>query len=131
VRLREASPAERRRLLEGVVAECVAKVLKVAPARVDRRKALGSLGLGSLLAMELRNLLEAALGRSLPATLAWNYPTVTALADHLAEDAAASSPPAAVPAAAAAPARDLGGIAELSDEEAALALRAGRSRGAP
>ena len=44
------------------------------------------MGLTSLLAMEFRNRLERALGRALPATLAWNYPTVRALADHLADD---------------------------------------------
>ena len=34
------------------------------------------------MAMELRNRLEAALGRPLSATLAWNYPTVDALVAH-------------------------------------------------
>ncbi len=134
-RLEGAVPAERRRILEEVVKESVGKVLKISPARLDPRKALGALGLSSLLAMELRNRLEAALGRSLSATLAWNYPTVAALTEYLARrDDDAAAPPqldavAATDAAAADHPDDLGRIAELSDEEAVLALRAGRPRG--
>jgi myxalamid-type polyketide synthase MxaE and MxaD len=47
----------------------IAKVLKIAPTRIDPRKDLGTLGLSSLLGMELRARLEAALGRSLSSTL--------------------------------------------------------------
>ena len=63
-RIATASAVERRALLESVVRDNVAKVLKMAPAKLDARKTLGSMGLNSLLAMELRNRLEAALGRS-------------------------------------------------------------------
>jgi myxalamid-type polyketide synthase MxaE and MxaD len=130
-RLAAAGAAERRQLVDGAVRDAVSKVLKVAPARLDPRKTLGAMGLTSLLAMELRNRLEAALGRSLSATLAFNHPTVAALVDHLAGgDAVAPPAPPAPPAPAAVPA-DLDGIAALSDEEAALALRATRSRGSP
>ena len=37
------------------------------------------MGLNSLMAIELRNRLETALGRPLSATLAWNYPTIEAI----------------------------------------------------
>jgi polyketide synthase 12/myxalamid-type polyketide synthase MxaF len=37
------------------------------------------------MALELRNRLEAGLGIPLPATIAWNYPTVALLAPYLAE----------------------------------------------
>jgi acyl transferase domain-containing protein len=112
--------------VERIVRESVSRVLRLPAARLDRTRTLGSLGLTSLLAMELRNRLEAGLGRSLPATLAWNYPTVAALVDHLAGGAPAQAAPGArtaggTPAPAAA---DLGAVAELTDEEAALALRA-------
>ena len=43
------------------------------------------MGIDSLMTLELRNRLEATLKLSLPATLVFNYPTVTALAGHLAE----------------------------------------------
>ncbi|MGC3998940.1 MAG: SDR family NAD(P)-dependent oxidoreductase [Anaeromyxobacter sp.] len=122
-----SGPAERRAALERIVRHAVGQALKLAPDRIDRTRTLGSMGLGSLLAMELRNRLESALGRSLPASLAFNYPTIAALVEHLAGDGEA---PAAAPAAAPAPAAPaVEGIAGLSDEEAALALRAGRKRG--
>jgi myxalamid-type polyketide synthase MxaE and MxaD len=136
-RLAGAGPAERRQLLEAAVRDAAAKVLRIAPARLDPRKALGSLGLTSIMAMELRNRLEAALGRSLSATLAWNYPTVVAMTEHLLGQEAAASP-APVPEAGAAvaaaapvhPMGDVGAIAAQSDDEAALALR-GRRPGRP
>ena len=126
-RLAAATADERLRLLEDTVRDAVAQVLKLSPARIDARKTFGSMGLSSLLAMELRNRLEVALQRPLSATLAWNHPTVAALAAHLAQDTAA---PAAVeaPAAVAVPV-DLAAMAHLSDEEAAVALRLRRTGG--
>ena len=127
-RLARASAAERRQLLDGIVRDSVANVLKIAPARVDAKRVLGSMGLSSLMAMELRNRLEATLGRSLSATLAFNYPTVAAIVEYLAGDGEA---PAVAPVLEAAPVdADVEKIAELSDEEAALALRGRPSRGA-
>jgi phthiocerol/phenolphthiocerol synthesis type-I polyketide synthase B len=124
-----ATPVERRRITEAVVRECVARVLKIAASRVDARQVLGSLGLTSLMAIELRNRLESALGRSLSATVAYNHPTVAALVDYLVGDGAppGDTSPAEVPSAAAGAALDT--IADLSDEEAARALRGQKSRG--
>jgi hypothetical protein len=129
-RLASASSAERRQLLDGIVRETVGRVLKIAPAKLDPRRTLGSLGLGSLMAMELRNRLEAALGRPLSATLAWNHPTVDALVAHLAGE---TLPPtrSAVPEPAAMPAdvaSRLEALSAISDEEAALALRGHKGR---
>jgi acyl carrier protein len=130
-RLAQASPDERRRLLDTLVRESVGRVLKIAPARLDPRKVLGSLGLNSLMAMELRNRLESALGRPLSATLAWNHPSVDALVLYLSgENPAAPSP--ASPPTVATPSVELSAqlseVAALSDEEATLALRKRRSR---
>ena len=88
--LAQADPAKRRQILESMVRDAVTHVLKISPSRLDPRKALGEMGLNSLMAMELRNRLETALGRSLSATLAWNYPTVDALVQHLARRRATS-----------------------------------------
>ena len=78
-------PGRRRRsLLESHLQERVAQVLRLAPSRIELGKPLRTLGLDSLMALELRNRLEADLGLTLPATLVWNYPTVAALAPHLA-----------------------------------------------
>jgi acyl transferase domain-containing protein len=130
----DAPPAERRKLLEVIVREAVGRVLNLPPARLDPRKAMGSMGLNSLMAMELRNRLEAALGRSLSATLAWNHPTIDALVAFLAgpDEPAASAEKTAPPPAEASPLSErLTAVVGLSDEEAALALRGGRSRGRP
>lgn len=85
------------------------------------------MGLTSLLALELRNRLERALGRPLSATLAWNYPTVTKLAGHLSGNDKPAPRPAKVqpsPAKAAeAIAAKVAVVAELSDADALLALR--------
>ena len=83
------------------------------------------MGLTSLMAMELRNRLEAALDRPLSATLAWNYPTLEALVDHLAKDRREESNMSG-PASQDMPvevADQLSAIADLSDEEAVAALR--------
>ncbi len=132
-RLASASLSERLRLLESVVLDTVSRVLKIPADRLDRRRALGTLGLNSLMAMELRNRLETALGRSLSATLAWNYPTVEAMSVFLAgEDAAAGEAATALAGAGAgSPSANLEDavqdIVGLSDEETLLALRAARA----
>jgi acyl transferase domain-containing protein/NADPH:quinone reductase-like Zn-dependent oxidoreductase/NAD(P)-dependent dehydrogenase (short-subunit alcohol dehydrogenase family)/acyl carrier protein len=61
----------------------VAGVLRLDSERVPQDKTLRSLGLDSLMALELRNRLERNLRLKLSATLVWNYPTITAIAAHL------------------------------------------------
>ncbi|MEK7727825.1 MAG: SDR family NAD(P)-dependent oxidoreductase, partial [candidate division KSB1 bacterium] len=75
---------KRRALLETHLQEQVANVLKLKPSLVTRNKPFRSLGLDSLMALELRNRLEASLGLTLPATTFFNYPNITALMPHLA-----------------------------------------------
>jgi myxalamid-type polyketide synthase MxaE and MxaD len=106
-------------------------VLKITPSRLDPRKALGDLGLNSLMAMELRNRLETALGHPLSATLAWNHPTVDALVTHLAGGESVAAPQAAASTPADSPADMAARLDELntlSDEEAVHALRPRRKR---
>ena len=88
------------------------------------------------MAMELRAELERKLGRRLPATLAWNYPTVTALARHLAEngeDAPAEKPregsvKETAPQDASFSFDDLAeALADSSDDDLAVALRPKRT----
>jgi NADPH:quinone reductase-like Zn-dependent oxidoreductase/NAD(P)-dependent dehydrogenase (short-subunit alcohol dehydrogenase family)/acyl carrier protein len=61
----------------------VAAVLRLDSERVPEDKAVRSLGLDSLMALELRNRLERQLHMKLSATLVWNYPTVAKLAEFL------------------------------------------------
>ena len=122
----DALPAnERRARIEGIVRAAVCAVLRLAPSHLEAKKTLGAMGLTSLMAMELRNRLESALGRSLSATIAWNYPTVDALVGHLAGEVAA---PAAAPSGSDAGPIVPADVAALSDEQAAAALRRTRVR---
>lgn len=61
----------------------LAVVLRLDLARISADKPMRSLGLDSLMALEMRNRLERALHLKLSATLVWNYPTVSALAGYL------------------------------------------------
>jgi phthiocerol/phenolphthiocerol synthesis type-I polyketide synthase C len=88
--LREAllaiEPGRRRQsLLEDAICAQIAQVLRIAPERIERQRPLKVMGLDSLMALELRNRLEAVTGLTLSATLAWNYPTIAILAGHLAD----------------------------------------------
>ncbi len=123
-RLRSSAATERVAALEGYLREELARVLRLPEARIANSAPFNTLGLDSLMALELRNRLEVGLALSLPATLVWAHPTVTALARHLLEklglevaavldDAPATS---AVEVAAGADAA-LARINELSDEQ--------------
>jgi myxalamid-type polyketide synthase MxaE and MxaD len=83
--LRTAPAATRQPMLLEHVRGRVARILRLELSHVDREAPLKSLGIDSLMTLELRNRLEADLGLRLSATLVWNYPTVAALAGHLAE----------------------------------------------
>lgn len=84
MRLAQTAPGNRRSLLRGVVREHAGRVLGLASTRpIDPRQPLSELGLDSLMAVELRNSLGGALGRSLPATLLFDHPTLEGLAGFL------------------------------------------------
>jgi myxalamid-type polyketide synthase MxaB/epothilone polyketide synthase D len=81
--LAHAAPLERREMLERFVVTQVAAVMGIDPFQVDQAATLTTLGMDSLMAIELRNQLQAALGVQLPATLLWKFPTVAAIVDRL------------------------------------------------
>jgi NAD(P)-dependent dehydrogenase (short-subunit alcohol dehydrogenase family)/acyl carrier protein len=101
--LLEAPEEARRAQLIRYVVEQVAQVTRLDPNQIDANTAFKSLGIDSLMGLELRNRLEAALGLKLSATLIWNYPNATALGQHLSTKLAPPSPatPAALPASPA------------------------------
>ena len=78
----------------------------------------------SLLAMELRNRLEASLARPLSATLAYNYPTIDALVGFLCAEPSAVAPQPQSARVVAPIGHD--DIADMSDDEAATLLRRAR-----
>ncbi|MEO8900000.1 MAG: beta-ketoacyl reductase, partial [Polyangiaceae bacterium] len=132
-RARAATPVARRALIERVIREALGVVLHRPAKQLDARRSFGSVGLDSLMALEFRNRLESALERALPATLAWNYPTIEQLTAHLdghfSAELVADAPPAAAPNSAlddVDAALLFTDIASLSDADAARALRGGR-----
>jgi myxalamid-type polyketide synthase MxaB len=89
--LAEAPLNRRRGLLLGYVQEQARKVLGLETVQaVGERIPLNELGLDSLMAVELRNLLGSSLNlkRALPATLVFDYPTVEAMTDYLGREIA-------------------------------------------
>jgi acyl transferase domain-containing protein len=124
-----AAPRTRRRaMLADAVGEEARAILGAGEGvRLDSRRPLRELGMDSLMAVEIRNACAAALGRALPATLLFDYPTIESAADyvlraHFAEPVAGPAAADARPAEARpdAAGRD-GDLAELDNLSAAEA----------
>ncbi|MGZ4769606.1 MAG: SDR family NAD(P)-dependent oxidoreductase, partial [Ilumatobacteraceae bacterium] len=82
----DAEPHARLALVVAHVHEHVARVLGLAADEVlDHDDELAALGLDSLMAVELTNRLRSATGLTLSTTVAFDHPSISALADHLAE----------------------------------------------
>ncbi|MFF3241521.1 type I polyketide synthase, partial [Micromonospora sp. NPDC002931] len=81
-------PAEERRaaLLEMVRVDAAKVLGHPSGDAIDADRGFLDLGLDSLTAVELRNLLTAATGHELPTTVVFDYPTPAGLADHLYEE---------------------------------------------
>ncbi|MBI3957991.1 MAG: SDR family NAD(P)-dependent oxidoreductase, partial [Chloroflexi bacterium] len=97
--LQAASPAERPRLLEEYLRQEIAQVLRLPVAvQIGLEDHLFQLGFDSLMAVELKNRLQNALGVPLRSTLLFDHPTLAGLIGHLAGEngqgaAEASMPP--------------------------------------
>ena len=63
----------------------IARELKLERGQIDADKTFVRYGMDSVHAMMLVGDLEEHLGRRLPPTLAWDHPTLEALAAHLAQ----------------------------------------------
>jgi acyl carrier protein len=63
----------------------ISQIVKVSAGQIDVGAEFDSLGLGSKDSVELSAELEQLLGRRLPPTLVWDYPTIAELSGHLAQ----------------------------------------------
>ena len=75
-----ASAAQHLAFIQGEVAEVARSILG---ADIDPQEPLMAAGLDSLSSVEFRNSLEAKLGLQLPGTLVFDYPSVSAIAQHV------------------------------------------------
>jgi NADPH:quinone reductase-like Zn-dependent oxidoreductase/NADP-dependent 3-hydroxy acid dehydrogenase YdfG len=85
-RLAAAPPTRRRKLLAGYVREQIVRVLGLdASQPLDGAQGFRELGMDSLMAVEVRNRLQASLARPLPSTMVFDHPNVDALCGYLGE----------------------------------------------
>jgi acyl carrier protein len=91
-----------------------------ASATLDPQRPLNELGLDSLMAIELRNILGRAIDRRLPATLLFKAPSVEALTDAVLEELGEPTAVETAPEAA----DEMSELGQLSDEEVADGLAA-------
>ena len=111
--------------LKSWLVDWLADALAMDGRQIDPSQPFLSYGLDSVQAMSMVGDLEAKFGGRLPPTLAWDYPSVDAMADHLAERLGARA--ATLPAAPLPPAEPhasraeieglLAGIDDLDDQE--------------
>ncbi|WP_415823617.1 SDR family NAD(P)-dependent oxidoreductase, partial [Mycobacterium basiliense] len=99
---------ERPAHLASAIAEEIRGVLRSSDP-IDHNRPLETLGLDSLMGLELRNRLEASLDITLPVALVWAYPTISDLATALCERMDYATPATAQESSDEEP--------ELSDEE--------------
>ncbi len=93
--LQSATPEERQGMLESYLCELTAGKLGLAPSLLDIQAPLNSLGVDSLITLDLRMQVERDLGVVVPVTRLLEGPSVATLAgwlrDHLPEVAAGTS----------------------------------------
>ncbi len=86
-RLQAALPSERAAVLTRILQEEVVRILRLdSSTEVDWRQGFAELGMDSLMAIELRNVLQKGLGRNIPATVALDHPTIDFLVRHLLDE---------------------------------------------
>ena len=84
-------PGERRLLVENYLIEQVANVLKFSPGLLDPHQPIVTMGLDSLMAVELRNQMERDLGVVIPVVKFLQSPTVSELMDMVLDEFTATA----------------------------------------
>jgi acyl carrier protein len=79
------SQPQTRESIEDWLIHWIGKELGMAPGEIQVSKSLLDYSLSSVTAMMLVGDLEEWLGLTLPPTLVWDYPSISAIADYLVE----------------------------------------------
>lgn len=96
-----AKPAVRRQLVQAYLTEIVARVLAMHTSKVDVLQPLSSLGLDSLMAVELKNRIALDLAVNVPMVTFLSEPTVEQATDRLLQLLTSETPSTSVPIASA------------------------------
>ncbi len=87
-----STPEKRQELLRSHLQVLISNILQVNSSQLDWEQPLTSMGLDSLTVVELSDILQDSLGTSFKATLIFEYPTVEALANYLAQEIVSPQP---------------------------------------
>lgn len=127
-RLANVSPQQAEVVIGERVAVLVSQVLRRnEPGRIDSEQGFSDMGLDSMLALELKNRLEAEFEISLSATIALEFSTVASLARYVADRVLADAtrlqePRSPVPVSKSVAAEEAVDLDTLSDGEVAALL---------
>ncbi|WP_438022408.1 amino acid adenylation domain-containing protein [Sorangium sp. So ce233] len=83
--IEQRSPGEAAATIERLLVEEVGRVLRLAPSRIARTDRLRYLGFDSLMALELKNRLQSALGIQVTGAALLRHDSIAAIASHLFE----------------------------------------------
>ncbi|MBA2321015.1 MAG: acyl carrier protein, partial [Deltaproteobacteria bacterium] len=109
-------------LLDHLVATAAA-LTGLAPDEVETDRPVREIGLDSVSAVELVERTARALGRHVPVTALFDYPTLESLARHLCAEAPVVTLPSSAP-----PSATHAAVAAMSEDEATAALLAELAR---
>jgi acyl-CoA synthetase (AMP-forming)/AMP-acid ligase II/acyl carrier protein len=91
--LSESKESRSAQAIENWMVNWLSKELKLELSAIEPSKSFADYGLDSVAAVELAQALGDWLGGELDATIAWNFPTIKALAVHLAQEPTAPQQP--------------------------------------
>jgi acyl transferase domain-containing protein/NADPH:quinone reductase-like Zn-dependent oxidoreductase/acyl carrier protein len=90
--LAECSPAEAQARVTGMLVEEVARIMKLAPDRIEPQRPLAEFGMDSLMAVELRLAVEQRFGVTIPLLALSEGATLGAMAGRIVRDLSAGAP---------------------------------------
>jgi len=126
--LNQLPEGDRRDVLGRRLHEQIADILEIGdPHELDPNRPLFEVGLTSVRAVKVRNVLCSGLTAPLPATLLFDHPTIEALTSFLAHEILGIPPSEVRPAVADATSRLMETLEQMTDEEAAALLLGGGS----